>query len=262
MSDFQSADALTQQFRNLMQTRPWFVPKNLRNFKHSRIALGNNINAIGLPYDPNVAEGQIVHISDTLVVLKKLPSEYVIIDPALLPVGHAFSLRERVTLIPYARKSLEDFKRLDAPRSNGRGFMVSTMGNIKTTIPGAPASGYLADLVRQLEHLKMPDGYRTISNAFADWRAHDFVWVQNDQDLDYRLCFEMSAPGYSGKVTIKYHRVPDTYSVITHGADDSIAFVQSCYFDDLGEAFATNAGDSDSWFRIHVTTAVSACKAA
>jgi hypothetical protein len=257
MPAFQSANDLTQQFRTLMHTRPWFVPKNLKNFQHSRIALQQNHNAFGMPYDPDCAEGQIVHVSDTMIVLKKLPSEYVVLDPALLPPGYHFALRERVSLTPYARKSLDDFQRLDAPRSNGRGFMVKTMGSVDTHIPGTPQHDYLQQLKHQLEHLKMPDGYRTISNALADWHAQNFDWIADDRALDYRLCFDTTAPGFTGRVTLQYNRVPDDYSVITQAHTE-----QRCYFDDLGEALATIANDADNWFRIVVSSHSAVRKAA
>lgn len=262
MPEFQTTTQLTEQFRTIMRHRPAFVPKNVKTYKFRRFALVADTGAFGLQFSAEPQTGQIVHVDVTLVVLKSSPAHYTIVDPGLFVPGKIPMVGARVTLAPYVRKSLEDFLPVDAPRDDGRGFKVAVIGATKTRLPGQPAEGYLHALAQQLEQLKMPDGVRYISNAFADWRACDFEWITDDRDLDYRLRFSMMSPGYTGRLTIRYDRVRDIYDIITHEEACKPVIRNDVHFDDLGTVLTDIARDDDSWFHIQVTPAAAQRRAA
>jgi hypothetical protein len=253
MPEFQTTAQLTEQFRTIMRHRPAFVPKNVKTYKFRRIALVGDRGAFGLQFSPEPQTGQIVHVDASLVVLKSSPAQYAIVDPALFAPEQIPIMGARVTLAPYVRKSLEDFLPVDAPRPNGPGFMLSILGETKTRLPGKPAKGYLHDMANQLEQLTMPDGVRYITNAFADWRAHDFQWINDDSTIDYRLMFKIVSPGYTGPITIRYNRGADTYEIITVDAASEPVVRNDVHFDELGNVLSDIARDDDSWFHIQVT---------
>jgi hypothetical protein len=254
MPAFQTADKLTEQFRTIMRNRPTFVPKNVTKYRHRRFALQQDTNILGMAFSPEPATGRIVHVDETLIVLKNSPSEYTIVDPALFSDSQCPKLGEKVTLTPYARKSLRDFLPLDASRSDGEGFNVTIIGETRTRLPGKPTEGYLHDLGEQLESLKMPDNIRSISNALADWQACDFNWIGDDSAADYRLSFSMTSPGYTGPLIIRYKASSDTYSITTNDGAGNPTELTELFFDHLGTTLSGIAQDSDSWFRISVTS--------
>jgi hypothetical protein len=262
MPDFQTTAQLTKQFRTIMRHRQAFVPKNVKTYKFRRFALVGDRGAFGLQFSPEPQTGQIVHVDASLVVLKSSPAHYTIVDPALFAPEQIPMMGARVTLAPYVRKSLEDFLPVDALRDDGRGFKVAVMGETKTRLPGKPADGYLRELANQLEQLTMPDGVRYITNTFADWRAHDFQWINDDSTIDYRLMFKIVSPGYTGPITIRYDRGADTYEIITVDAASEPVVRNDVHFDDLGTVLSDIAQDNDSWFHIQVSSASASRRAA
>jgi hypothetical protein len=263
MSSFKIPTDLDAQFRALMKSRPIFVPSNVRKYSWQRIAFGGIVNGLGFRGDAHPVTGTIVHSDADLLILKIKPSEYAVIDPALLPHGFTPTLGQCVTITPYGRKSLDDFKRLDAFRPNGDGTQTMLVGVTRTSIPNKPQKGYLCNLAQQLEALKMPDGYRTVANALADWHAKDFEWIDDDSILDFRLKFHVTSPKYVGDVTIKYNRVPDDYTVILNNRTlCETAHFFGIYFDQMSAILSDIAGDEDSWFRVSISTANKLARAA
>ncbi|MEO0566543.1 MAG: hypothetical protein AAF066_02345 [Pseudomonadota bacterium] len=254
----QTQDQLSDAFRDVLKARPLWLPKNVRRVKWSTISANADRNALGLLCDAKEASGKIVHLDDTLLVLKAKPSVYCLVDMSLIPKYQTLVLGSKVTLSPYKRKSLVDGLALDAPRVRDNGVRSVIIGETQTRLPERPSEGYLADLADQLEALPMPDGYRTIANALADWQATDFTWVQDDKTITYVLRFTMTAPTYTGPMKIIYDRACDTYSLRYDApgsgkCDPSLPQVTDIHFDELAGHLSHIAGDQDSWCLVTVS---------
>jgi len=129
------------------------------------------------------------------------------------------------------------------------------IGETRTRLPGCPSEGYLSDLADQLEACPMPDEYRTMANALADWKAKDFRWIQDDETLLYELRFHITAPDYEGPVTIAYSRAQDSYSLITaasnsEGSGSGSIRNDDIYFDELSTHLGDLAGDAQTWCHV------------
>lgn len=252
---FQTKEHLSDQFRAIFKTNPDWLPSNVRRVKWSVITAIPQRNALGLNCDASEQTGEVVHLDDGLLILKVKPSQYCLVDPSLIPKDQNVLVGAIVTVQPYKRKSLEDGLPLDAPRSDGRGCTSMLIGETRTKLPGRPTEGYLSDLADQLEACPMPDGYRTMANALADWKATDFAWVSDDTTLTFELRFTIDAPAYAGPVTIAYDRACDTYTLRYEDSVDRpltdragvLIEVPDIHFDELASHLSNLAGDQDIW---------------
>lgn len=252
---FQTKEHLSDQFRAIFKTTPNWLPSNVRRVKWSVITAIPQRNALGLNCDASEQKGKVVHLDDGLLIVKVKPSQYCLVDPALIRKDHNVLVGAKITVHPYKRKSLDDGLPLDAPRSDGRGCTRMLIGETRTKLPGRPTEGYLSDLADQLEACPMPDGYRTMANALADWKATDFAWISEDTTLTFELRFSIDAPAYAGPVTIAYDRACDTYTLRHGGLSERPltgkagvqAEIPDIHFDELATHLSTLAGDQDTW---------------
>lgn len=262
---FQTREQLSEHFRTLFKTVPDWLPSNVRRVKWTVITANPGTNALGLPCDANEQTGKIVHFDEDQLILKIKPSHYCVVDPALLPDGQPIVVGAKVTVLPYKRKSLTDGLPLDAPRQSETGITQYWIGQTRTNLPGRPHEGYLGDMADQLEGMLMPDGYRTIANALADWSAKDFVWISEDSTITYELHVTITAPGYTGPVTIVYDRGTDTYhlrhddplELMMTGESRTPVTVTDIHFDELAHHLSNLAGDSKTWFKVQIVPASS-----
>ena len=225
----------------MLKSGPTWMPRNIRSFRYYDVAFATGRNAFGHVTDGITTTGTVVHADAFMTIVKVKPSQYAIIASGLLP--DALNVGTKATITPYKRKSLEDFQPVDGPRTSVDGTNLYMIG-AKTQIPGPADTPYQQDMKNQLETCSMPDSYRTIANALADWRATEFVW--SHEGIDHTIRFTL---GNGTKVRLTYSEIPDLYTIANETTGEE---TKNLYTEDLGHVFHALANENPDWFRPQV----------
>ncbi len=111
------------------------------------------------------------------------------------------------------------------------------------------------ELVRQLEQLPAPDGFRRITHLLVDAGARDFTVVdptpRNIIATPPAVAFTVASAKFQGRVTVLYERGLDTYAVELHREGELVERVDEVFFDSLGQVLERLIDDG-SWRLIRV----------
>jgi hypothetical protein len=207
------------------------LPSNARRYSYLTVDAEPPVNAmLGCKADYKPIAGKVVDAIDGAIVVKTARTDFALVSHEILPFIPDVGSTVRIT--PYARR-LFDGSRLDAPLvehqtlENGLKIQTRTirLGDNRTPLPvQAERSTYLQDLIRQIEEMKAPDGFRTVAQMLVDANATAFMVVDpsdNDDIIATRpeISFSVCTSRFKGRVSVVYWRVPDLYHV--HFAPES-----------------------------------------
>ncbi|MFG1304695.1 GTPase [Xanthobacter autotrophicus] len=233
--------AIRAQLRALVSVH---VPRNVRRFKFRIFDGKPQTSALGFHVDPEPFEGKVVARTSDIIVIQTGRADFAVVDRGLATTEPDEGAR--VLVKPYARRRFDGL-RADTPEvhtqfmSDGRPYTVKKMilGSAPAKLPiPEPRCPELRDLIRQLEELPAPDGFRRITHLLVDAGARDFTWVDPLPADIIRtppaIGFTVSTAKFEGRVTILYDRAGDVYAVELHRGDERVERVDEVYFDTLG----------------------------
>jgi hypothetical protein len=252
----------TQSIRAQMPTLVCgHVPSNVRSFKFNIFDGQPKVSTLGFHIDPKPFEGKIIATTEEAIVVKTGRAEFAVLDRSL--VTSTPDVGAKVQVQPYARRRF-DGQRADTPEehtehaTDGRPYTIKTfvLGSAPAKLPiPQPRCPELQELVRQLEELSAPDGFRRITHLLVDAGASDFTWVDPLPDDIIRtppaIGFTVNTEKFKGQVTILYERGDDLYAVELHRDGELFERVDEVFFGALGETLERLIDDG-SWRRIHV----------
>lgn len=207
------------------------VPSNARRYSFLIVDSEPPVSAmLGVKTDYRPIAGKVVDTIEGAVVVKTGRTDFAVVSHEILSSIPEVGATVRIT--PYARR-LFDGSRLDGPQvedqtlENGLRIQTRTIriGDNRTPLPvQAQRSTYLQDLIRQIEEMRAPDGFRTVAQMLVDAKATAFTVVDpsdNDDIIATRpeISFSVSTARFEGRVSVVYWRVPDLYHV--HFAPES-----------------------------------------
>jgi hypothetical protein len=252
----------TQAIRAQMPTLvTGHVPRNIRTFKFNIFDGQPKTSALGFHIDPQPFEGKVIAKTDDAVVVKKGRAEFAVLDLAL--VSEVPSIGAKVRVEPYARRRF-DGRRADTPEertevtADGHRFTVKSvlLGAAPAKLPIPEPQCYeLQELIRQLEQLPAPDGFRCVTHLLVDAGARDFTWVDPAPDdiiaTPPAISFNVATSKVEGRVNVLYDRGGDVYVVELQRGEEVIERVDPVYFDTLGETLERLIDDG-TWRQIRV----------
>jgi len=239
------------------------VPRNVRSFKYRVFDGQPQATALGFTVDPQPFDGKVIAVTDEAIVVKLKPSEFAVLDPAL--VSAVPTEGTRVHVQPYARRRFDGL-RADTPEertevtADGIPYTVKThiLGSAPARLPiPEPRCVELGQLIGQLEDMPAPDGFRRITHMLVDAGARDFTWVDPTPariiETPPSISFMVSSAKFDGRVTILYDRANDTYVVELRRDGEPVERHDEVYFDMLGEVLERLIDDG-RWRLIDVQT--------
>ncbi|EHC5873720.1 GTPase [Salmonella enterica subsp. enterica serovar Eastbourne] len=242
------------------------VPRNVRSFKYRVFDEQPQSSTFGFAIDPQPFEGKVVVANDDAIVVKLKPSEFAVLDPNL--VTTVPSVGSKVHVQPYARHRFDGL-RADSPEiitektSDGTPYTVTrhTLGRAHARLPiPEPRCLELGQLIKQLEEMPAPDGFRRITHMLVDAGARDFTWVDPRPSQIIKtppaISFTVSTAKFEGLVTVLYERGSDTYAVELHRDGELVERHDEVYFDMLGEVLERLIDDG-RWRQIDVSVITS-----
>jgi hypothetical protein len=237
------------------------VPANARKYSFIIFDGQPRLSILGLPVDPKPFEGKVIACIDEAIVVKTGRANFAILDRAL--VTEVPDKGVKVLVEPYARRRF-DGQRADTPEeridlgTDGRSYTIrpSTLGTAPAKLPiPEPRCPELRDLIKQLEELPAPDGYRRITHLLVDAGARDFTWVDPDLENIIKtppaLSFTVASMKFQGRVNVLYERATDLYAVEITRDGEIVERVDSVCFNTLGDVLCRLIDDG-SWRRIRV----------
>jgi len=241
-----------------------FLPSNVRRWSMLSVDSEPPVNAMmGFRADYKPVEGRVVAHLNTddatdaaAIAIKTGRTEFALVSVEILP--SVPDVGDVVLITPYARR-LFDGSRLDAPkieecaRPDGTTVRISTirLGDDVTPLPiGEVHCEYLQHLVRQIERLKAPDGFRSIAQMLVDANATAFTVVDPSADCDIlitrpAISFRVRTGRFSGRVTIDYWRVPDLYEIQFASESGQTISVEDVDFSSLGSVLEQHLDDGE-----------------
>ena len=240
-----------------------FVPRNCRGFDYRIFDGQPKVSSLGFYVDPKPFEGKVVARTDDAIVIKNQGkrAEFSVLDRSLVTKDPGEGAR--VEVHPYARRRFDGL-RADTPKEEVRTLPDGTQFKIQSLILGeAPAKlpipeprcPELQDMIRQLEELRAPDGFRRITHLLVDAGACDFSWVDPEPKDILRtppaISFTVGTEKFQGRVTVLYERGADTYAIELHCDGELVKRVDEVYFDDLGQVLERLIDDG-KWREIRV----------
>jgi len=236
-------------------------PSNVRSFKFNIFDGQPKVSALGFHVDPKPFEGKVVATTDEAIVVKTGRAEFAVLDKAL--VTDVPDEGDKVQVAPYARRRFDGL-RADTPEESteftagGQAYTVKRLilGSAPAKLPIAePQCPELQELVRQLEQLPAPDGFRRITHLLVDAGARDFTVVDpspgNIIATPPAIGFSVASAKFQGRATVLYERGLDTYAVELHRDGELVERVDEVFFDILGQVLERLIDDG-SWRLIRV----------
>ncbi|POR69921.1 GTPase [Pseudomonas syringae] len=221
------------------------VPHNVRSFKYRVFDDQPQSSTLGFAIDPLPFDGRVVVVTDDTIVVKLKPSEFAVLDPKLVTVVPTEGAKVHVQ--PYARRRFDGL-RADTPEvrtemtSDGVPYTVKThlLGSAQAKLPiPTPQCMELGQLIKQLEEMPAPDGFRRITHMLVDAGARDFSWVDPKPskiiETPPAISFTVSTAKFEGRVKVLYDRAGDTYVVELHRDGELVDRHDEVHFDMLGE---------------------------
>ena len=237
------------------------VPRNARRFRYVVYDGQPRESALGFHVDPKPFEGKVIASNEDAVIVQTGRAEFAVLDRSLITA--APDIGAKVAVTPYIRRRF-DGERADTPEvrtaynADGTPYTVKTMilGTAPAKLPiPEPRCPELRDLIRQLEELPAPDGFRRITHMLVDAGARDFDWVDPlPADIirtPPKIGFNVATAKFEGRVTILYDRGGDVYVVELKRGDETVERIEPVYFDDLGQTLESLI-DNGSWRLIQV----------
>lgn len=238
-----------------------FVPRNVRKIRYNVYDDQPRQSALGFHVDPKPFEGKVVATNDDAIIVQTGRAQFAVLDRSLTTVTPDDGVKVLVT--PYIRRRF-DGERADTPEvrteynSDGKPYTVKTMilGTAPAKLPiPEPRCPELADLIKQLETMPAPDGFRRITHMLVDAGAREFSWVDPLPSsiiaTPPAIAFTVATAKFEGRVTILYDRGGDAYVIELKRGDEVIERKEPVYFDMLGEVLESLIDDG-SWRLIQV----------
>ncbi len=253
-----NTQAIREQLPTLVNDH---IPRNVSRFSFNIFDGVPKKSALGFHIDPDPFEGKVVAKTDDAVVVKKGRAEFAVLDLAL--VSEVPLVGAKVRVEPYARRRFDGL-RADTPEertevgSDGHRYTVKSVllgaAPAKLPIP-EPKCYQLQELIRQLEELPAPDGFRRITHLLVDAGARDFTWVDptpaNIIATPPAIGFTVATSKFQGQVTVLYDRGFDAYAIETRRDGELVERVELVFFDMLGETLERLIDDG-TWRQIRV----------
>ncbi|KGA43424.1 GTPase [Pectobacterium brasiliense] len=253
-----------QTIRNQMQSLVRdHVPSNARSFRFNIFDGQPKVSTLGFHIDPKPFEGKIIARTEDAIVVKTGRIEFAVLDRTLVTEDPDEGAKVQVE--PYARHRFDGL-RADTPEerteytADGKPYKLQTyvLGSAPAKLPiPQPRCPELQELIRQLEELPAPDGFRRITHLLVDAGARDFTWVDPlPKDIiatPPAISFNTSTAKFNGRVTVQYERVDDLYAVVLSHDGELVERVDGVFFDTLGDVLLRLIDDG-SWRRIRVRT--------
>lgn len=238
------------------------IPRNVRSYKYRVYDDQPHSSTLGFALDPQPFDGKVIAVTDMAIVVKLKPSEFAVLDPSL--VASIPDEGTKVHVTPYARRRFDGL-RADTPEertemsSDGVPFTIKSyvLGSAPAKLPiPEPQCLELGQLIKQLEELPAPDGFRHITHMLVDAGARDFTWVDpKPSDMiatPAAINFTVASAKFEGQVSILYDRPSDTYVVELHRDGELVERHDEVYFDMLGEVLERLIDDG-RWRLINVS---------
>lgn len=245
------------------------IPGNIRRFKFRIYDNKPQESAFGFHIDPQSFEGKVIVKTEDIIVIKIGRAEFAVLDRNL--VTQEPEEGTRVHVQPYVRRRFDGL-RADTPEERIELAADGTPFVVKTHILGAAPAKLplpelrcpeLRELIRQLEQLPAPDGFRHITHLLVDAGAQEFTWVDPlPADIiktPPALSFTVDTTRFHGRVTVLYERADDLYSVELHCGETLVERVDAVFFDTLGETLESLIDDGH-WRQIQVDVISGKCK--
>ncbi|VFR23751.1 FIG076676: Hypothetical protein [plant metagenome] len=239
------------------------VPSNARTFKFLIFDGQPKVSTMGFHIDPKPFDGKIIAKTEDAIIVKTGRIEFAVLDRTL--VTEDPDEGAKVEVEPYARRRFDGL-RADTPEerteytSDGTPYKLQTfvLGSAPAKLPiPEPRYPELQKLIKQLEELPAPDGYRRITHLLVDAGARDFTWVDpQPKEINATppaISFNVSTMKFEGRVTVQYERDDDLYAVELSRDGELIERVSGVFFDNLGNLLQALIDDG-SWRRISVRT--------
>jgi len=232
------------------------TPSNARRYSYRVMTDGAAIaNAFGFQVDLKPAEGKVVAINDNWVVVKTARTEFFV---ALRDLLRAIpEIGETVCITPYHRRRF-DGKLIGTPdESVSGGLRCSTiiLGDSSSRIPldvSTLKSGYLKEMVNQVDKMPAGDGIRNIANALVDAGGDSpaLLSYQDPEDEDCiatppSLEFAINTKKFQGSLFIEYDRAMDYYNVFLKSGGMVMSRHENVDFTSLGQVVLDLVDDGE-----------------
>jgi len=237
------------------------VPSNVRGFKYNILDGQPKVSSLGFHVDPQPFDGRVVAKTDEAIVVKTGRTQFMVLDRALVTCDPGEGAK--VYVEPYARRRFDGL-RADTPEevteftSDGKPYKIQRfiLGSAPAKLPAPELQcPELQELVRQLEELPAPDGFRRITHLLVDAGARDFIWIDPVPnkiiETPPAISFAVSTAKFEGRVTVLYDRAGDVYVIELRRGDELVQRHDEVYFDSLGEVLERLIDDGQ-WRRIKV----------
>jgi hypothetical protein len=240
-----------------------FIPRNCKRYKYRILDDRPLKSSWGFYVDPQPFEGKVVAKTDDAIIVKHADkrAEFSVLDRAL--VTETPNEGAKVEVHPYARRRFYGL-RADAPKeetytdSDGTTYTskISGLGDASAKLPiPKPRCSELQQLIKQLETLPAPDGFRQITHLLVDAGACDFTWVDPlPKDIIAKppaISFTVSTEKFQGRVTVLYERGLDLYAIELSRDGELVERVDYVGFDTLGKELGRLIDDGN-WRKIRV----------
>lgn len=253
-----------QTIRNQMQSLVrGHVPSNARSFKFNIFDGQPKVSTLGIHIDLKPFEGKVITRTEDAIVVKTGRIEFAVLDRTLVTEDPDEGALVQVE--PYARHRFDGL-RADTPEerteytADGKPYKLQTyiLGSAPARLPiPQPSCPELQELIRQLEELPAPDGFRRITHLLVDAGARDFTWVDPPpKDIiatPPAISFNTSTAKFDGRVTVQYERADGLYAIVLSHDGELVERVDGVFFDTLGDVLLRLI-DNGSWCRIRVRT--------
>ena len=218
-----------------------FVGKNIRQYRTKVLVQCHGLSgAYGIQLDIKPFKGKVVMTEPYLVIKEDLKT-FAILDR--LGIDQMPDVGDTVTITPYARRDFSGRFGYEPKTETYGGVAMSVyqMGGHHTNLPlqdSALSNQYLRDLVRQINNLPAPDGFRNLAQLLADANATDFVLEQAVPvpKGNPAICCQVNTAKHRGHLRIEIDLGSDSYTVsIGAQPEDIITKKTWVLFDDLGQ---------------------------
>jgi hypothetical protein len=237
------------------------IPSNARTYQFDIFDGQPKVSTLGFAIDPRPFEGKVIARTNEAIVVKTGRTQFAVLDRSL--VTEVPDEGAKVQVEPYARKRF-DGQRADTPEestrltSDGRPYVIQTMvlGSALAKLPiPEPRCPELRDMIKQLEELPAPDGFRKVTHLMVDAGAEHFCWVDPlPKDIiktPPAIAFSVFTAKFQGRVRVLYVRGMDVYAVELYRDDECVERVDNVFCDELGKVLERLIDDG-SWRRIRV----------
>ncbi len=238
-----------------------YLPRGVSKYEFRFVESIPDYSAVGIRLDPPPFCGRVIAVTQDAIVVKTDRNRFDVIDRSVATLVP--DVGDRVEVTPYGRHhfdgsrvgSITDADGTQPDGLSGLSRLIIFGGSITHFPVVAKRSSYLSELIRQLEHLPAPDGFRTLAHLLVDAKATNFTVVDpEDNDahaISPALHFSVTTEKFEGDVHLIYDYQKDYYVIELRKSSVIVDRVADICFDQIGDVLDEKIDDG-RWRLIHI----------